>query len=75
MSGIFYSDLYPHGARKWVENHFNKQSAEEIRIQYGGSAKASNAAELLGKKDVDGLLVGGASLKAADFMGIIEAAL
>ena len=49
--------------------------AEEIRIQYGGSAKPGNAAELLGKKDVDGLLVGGASLKAADFMGIIEAAL
>ena len=41
----------------------------------GGSAKASNAAELLSKKDVDGLLVGGASLKADDFMGIIEAAL
>jgi triosephosphate isomerase len=54
---------------------YDASLAEEIRIQYGGSAKASNAAELLGKKDVDGLLVGGASLKAVDFMGIIEAAL
>ena len=54
---------------------YDADLAEEIRIQYGGSAKPGNAAELLSEKDVDGLLVGGASLKAADFMGIIEAAL
>lgn len=61
--------------RNILTDLYDASLAEEIRIQYGGSAKASNAAELLGKKDVDGLLVGGASLKAADFMGIIEAAL
>ena len=61
--------------RSILTDLYDASLAEEIRIQYGGSAKASNAAELLGKKDVDGLLVGGASLKAADFMGIIEAAL
>jgi len=42
----------------------------DIRILYGGSVKPSNAAELIGVKNVDGALVGGASLKCADFMGI-----
>lgn len=49
-------------------------AAAAIRIQYGGSVKASNAAELLGQPDIDGALVGGASLKVDDFMGIITAA-
>mgnify|MGYP006286155521 CR=1 FL=1 len=48
--------------------------ADRIRIQYGGSVKPGNAAELLGQEDIDGALVGGASLKADDFAGIIEAA-
>jgi len=61
--------------RSILTDLYDANLAEEVRIQYGGSAKAGNAAELLSKKDVDGLLVGGASLKAADFMGIIEAAL
>ncbi len=61
--------------RSILTDLYDATLAAEIRIQYGGSAKASNAAELLSEKDVDGLLVGGASLKAADFMGIIEAAL
>ena len=50
------------------------ETAETVRIQYGGSMKPSNAAELLAKKDIDGGLIGGAALKAADFAGIIEAA-
>ena len=45
-----------------------------VRILYGGSVKASNAAEIFGVADVDGALVGGASLKAADFLPIVEAA-
>ena len=45
-----------------------------MRILYGGSVKASNAAEIFAVPDVDGALVGGASLKAADFVPIIEAA-
>ena len=44
-----------------------------MRILYGGSVKPSNAVELLGVNNVDGALVGGASLKAADFLGIAEA--
>ena len=45
-----------------------------MRILYGGSVKASNAAEIFGVADVDGALVGGASLKAADFIPIVAAA-
>ncbi|HEX3677051.1 MAG TPA: triose-phosphate isomerase [Sphingomicrobium sp.] len=47
---------------------------EQIRILYGGSVKASNATEIFGVSNVDGALVGGASLKAADFMPIVAAA-
>jgi triosephosphate isomerase len=50
------------------------EAGESVRILYGGSVKASNAAEIFGVADVDGALVGGASLKAADFVPIIEAA-
>jgi triosephosphate isomerase len=53
---------------------FDKATADGVRIQYGGSVKASNAAELLGQPDVDGALVGGASLKVDEFVGIITAA-
>jgi triosephosphate isomerase len=49
-------------------------AGEDIRILYGGSVKASNAAEIFSVADVDGALVGGASLKAPDFVPIIEAA-
>ena len=48
--------------------------ADQVRIQYGGSVTAANAKELLGKPDIDGALVGGASLKAADFAAIVKAA-
>ena len=49
------------------------EAAQKMRILYGGSVKPSNARELLGVANVDGALVGGASLKAADFLGIAEA--
>ena len=50
------------------------EAGNRVRILYGGSVKASNAAEIFGVPDVDGALVGGASLKAADFLPIVEAA-
>ncbi len=53
---------------------FGEAVANQIRIQYGGSVKPGNAAELLGQPNIDGALVGGASLKAEDFLGIIAAA-
>ncbi len=49
-------------------------AADTIRVQYGGSVSAANAAEILSKPDIDGALVGGASLKAADFAAICRAA-
>ena len=54
---------------------FGAEVGEAMRIQYGGSVKASNAKELLGQKDIDGALVGGASLVAEDFAAIIKAAI
>lgn len=53
---------------------FGKPVADTIRIQYGGSVKADNAAELLGQPNIDGALVGGASLKADSFAAIVAAA-
>ena len=54
---------------------YDGELAEEIRILYGGSVKPANAAELMGQTDIDGVLVGGASLKAEGFIGIIKAAM
>ncbi len=59
--------------RKQLIDQIGREGAR-VRILYGGSVKASNAAELLHVPDVDGALVGGASLKAADFVPIIAAA-
>lgn len=60
--------------RKTVEKLYDKAAADGMTIQYGGSMNAGNAAELLQKPDVDGGLIGGASLKAADFAVIVDAA-
>jgi triosephosphate isomerase len=54
-----------------MTERYNAGLAEQVRIQYGGSVKPSNAAELLSQADIDGALVGGASLKADDFFGIV----
>ena len=59
--------------RKTVAEKYGEQVAEDTTILYGGSCKASNAPELFAKPDIDGGLIGGASLKAADFKGIIDA--
>ena len=59
--------------RKLVSNRYNAQSAAAVRILYGGSVKPSNAAELLSQPDIDGALVGGASLQADSFLKIIAA--
>ncbi|HXG22986.1 MAG TPA: triose-phosphate isomerase [Chthonomonadales bacterium] len=59
--------------RSVVERLFGMTAADRIRIQYGGSVKPDNAAELLAQPNIDGALVGGASLKAADFAAIVHA--
>ena len=59
--------------RSCVAEVYGAEVAAETTILYGGSCKASNAPELFAKPDIDGGLIGGASLKAADFKGIIDA--
>jgi triosephosphate isomerase len=60
--------------RKLLETRYNSQVASSVRIQYGGSVNAENAASLLGRPNIDGALVGGASLKADSFLSIVAAA-
>ena len=59
--------------RSIIADKYGKAVADDTTILYGGSCKASNAPELFAKPDIDGGLIGGASLKAADFKGIIDA--
>ena len=60
--------------RDWLGERFGAGVASATRLQYGGSVKPDNAAALLGQPDVDGALVGGASLKADSFLAIVTAA-
>ena len=62
-----------HGIREFLKT-FNAEVADGVRILYGGSCNAKNAADIFAQPDVDGGLIGGASLKAPDFTAIIEAA-
>jgi triosephosphate isomerase len=65
-------DMHAH-IRSVIAAKYGKEVADNTSILYGGSCKPSNAAELFAKPDVDGGLIGGASLKYADFMGIVSA--
>jgi triosephosphate isomerase len=58
--------------RRWVEEMFDAETAHAVRILYGGSVKPDNAAELMAQPDIDGALVGGASLKVDSFIPIIR---
>jgi triosephosphate isomerase len=60
--------------RKILANRYNGEIAQAVCIQYGGSVKANNARDLLSQPDIDGALVGGASLKADEFLGIVTGA-
>lgn len=60
--------------RQKVKALYGTETSKALRIQYGGSMNAQNAAELLGQPDIDGGLIGGASLKAPDFHAIVSAA-
>jgi triosephosphate isomerase len=59
--------------RSLVAKSAGDDAATTVRVQYGGSVKAENAADFMAEPDVDGLLVGGASLEAAGFLDIIRA--
>jgi triosephosphate isomerase len=64
-----------HAAIRRILREIGGGAADAVRIQYGGSVKPENAAELMSQPDVDGALVGGASLKAKDFIAIVKGAL
>ncbi len=64
-----------HAAIRSILRELGGSVADAIRIQYGGSVKPENAQELMSQPDVDGALVGGASLKAGDFLAIVKGAL
>jgi triosephosphate isomerase (TIM) len=61
--------------RSWIAGELGEATAARVVVQYGGSVKPDNAAELLACPDIDGALVGGASLKASDFLAIFRAGL
>lgn len=65
-------DMHAH-IRRVIAGKYGQQAADNMSILYGGSCKPSNAAELFACADVDGGLIGGASLKADEFLGIINA--
>ena len=60
--------------REVIAEMYDAPTAEAVRIQYGGSMNAANASELLAKENIDGGLIGGASLKPNDFSVIVNAA-
>ncbi len=60
--------------RNVVVDLYDKETAEAMRIQYGGSVKPANIKELLSMSDIDGALVGGASLDADSFLKLVNAA-
>jgi triosephosphate isomerase len=64
-----------HFIRSWLATRFDEATAARVVVQYGGSVKPDNAAELLASHDIDGALVGGASLKSGDFLAIFRAGL
>jgi triosephosphate isomerase len=64
-----------HAAIRKILRELGGVVADQVRIQYGGSVKPDNAAELMSQPDVDGALVGGASLKATDFVAIVKGAI
>lgn len=58
---------------KLLQRLFLQSAAEAVRIQYGGSVKPENIKEYMAQSDIDGALVGGASLEPASFLGLLEA--
>jgi triosephosphate isomerase len=61
--------------RKWIASHYSQTESQQIRILYGGSVKPENAASLMSQPDIDGALIGGASLVPESFWQIIRAVL
>ena len=74
-SGDIERDGPDHFIRGIIKDMVGAEAADAVRIQYGGSMKPDNAAELLGQPDIDGGLIGGAALDAVSFAAIVKAAM
>jgi triosephosphate isomerase len=61
-----------HFIREWIKENFGAETANSLRVLYGGSVKPENIKDLMSKQDIDGALVGGASLKADSFISLIR---
>ena len=61
-----------HFIRDWLKNNFNEETADSVRVLYGGSVKPDNVKDLMSKQDIDGALVGGASLNVDSFVAIVK---
>jgi triosephosphate isomerase len=72
-SGPMANQIITEAIRNTLQTLYNKEMAESIRVLYGGSVTAANAAEFFGQSEIDGALVGGASLKA-DYINLVKAA-
>ncbi|HSR21105.1 MAG TPA: triose-phosphate isomerase, partial [Anaerolineales bacterium] len=68
------SQVVRHDIRSVLAELFGADTAQAIRVLYGGSVTSANAAEFFASDDIDGALVGGASLKPDEFVGIVRAA-
>ena len=68
---LFRSDVIAY-IREVLETAYGVDISEEIRIQYGGSVKPSNVEEIMNEADIDGALVGGASLEPSDFIELVN---
>jgi triosephosphate isomerase len=73
-SGHDANQVVAQDIRPALEELFGRETAQAIRVLYGGSVTAANAAEFFSQPEIDGALVGGASLKADEFVGIVKAA-
>ncbi|MBJ8191238.1 triose-phosphate isomerase, partial [Bacillus cereus] len=60
--------------RSLIKELYDENTANAVRIQYGGSVKPENVTEYLGQSDIDGALVGGASLQPASYIALVEGA-
>lgn len=69
------NDIHKNVVRPILREMFGQEIGDGMRVLYGGSVKPGNAVELFGQSDIDGGLIGGASLKAEDFVGIVKGAL
>jgi triosephosphate isomerase (TIM) len=74
-TGSGANEIIAQAIRGVLAELYDQETAQKVRVQYGGSVKPGNVHEFLGQSEIDGALVGGASLKADSFAGIVQGAI